>query len=82
VRGNLDRVTNLDVFGRVSDEVDESSDWVGTSTKSFENLLVLVQDLFGNQPNKVVLFGPLVEYVGTWILAWKVGFFETGYAHH
>jgi len=51
---------------------------VGTNTKSFENLLGLVQDVFGNQPNKVVLFGPLVEYVGAWILAWRVGFFETG----
>ena len=26
VRGNLDRVTNLDVFGPISDEVHESSD--------------------------------------------------------
>jgi len=45
--------------------------------EALQNFLVLIPNIFGIEPGKIVFLGPLVKYTGAWISAGNVGLSET-----
>ena len=79
---NLSRLTNLNLFSPLPDQIDDFPDQGRTNISPLKNFFLLVQDVFGNQPREIILVGPVEEYIGAQILAWNVRSLKSRDASH
>jgi hypothetical protein len=73
---------NRDLFGLLSEEIDDSPDQGWANIPPLKNFLVLIQDLFCYQPNETFSVSSAEKYISARILGRNVGSLETRNAGH
>ena len=82
VRRHFRRAVVLDGLSPLPNEVDERADRGGSNVQSLQNFLVLGENIFSVQPDKIFPFRPTVEKIGARNPACNVLVSETGDARH
>jgi hypothetical protein len=73
---------HLHLLGPLADQVDDSPDKIRTNVEALKNFLVFFQNVFCYEPDEMVLLGPPMEHVSTWIPARNERLSETRYASY
>lgn len=74
------RDANLDAFGTLPDQINNFSNQMRAYPKSLEDLFILIDNVFRDEPDEVVLLSPSMEKISTWISPFNKGFSEAGNA--
>ena len=77
---NLNRGMHIHLLGSLADQVDDFPDQIWADTKALQDLLILIQDNFCYEPDKIVLFRPSVKHISTRIPARNKRLSEAGNA--
>lgn len=70
------------MFRLFAQEIDYLADYRTTNSQARQNLLVFKQDFIAYQPDKCVLFNPVPEQFGAWILGSNLKVFESRNSCH